>query len=150
MSNEEHPSIPLEAKTELDSSYKITSYLQKIKMMEEKQIPQKPIEETIAHFFSKENKIIPDKVKESISKIIYSEKDRIIIAGSGSNFADQEPRDLIVLFTNSTVTAKIGGGIKYQGLDGLKYLKPGMEISINGEENIRGKIEFRARYINII
>lgn len=84
MSSEEQPSIPLEAKNELDSSYKITSYLQKLKMMEEKQIPQKPIEETVAHFFSDENKIIPNKVKESISKIIYSEKDRIIIAITNS------------------------------------------------------------------
>ncbi len=80
MSNEEPPSIPLEAKTELNSSYKITSYLRKLKMMEEKKILQKPIKETVAHFLSNENKIIPDKVKESISKIIYSEKDRIIIA----------------------------------------------------------------------
>jgi len=71
--------ILLEEKEELPSSYKVRSYLQKIRKMEEKNIPQKEIKEVLEHFFLK-NKKIPDKTKKSISKIIYCIKDRIIIA----------------------------------------------------------------------
>ena len=75
--------------------------------------------------------------------------DRLIVQGSGSNFADKQPRSLTIIFTNSTETLTPGQKVKYQGLDGLKHLKPGMEIGIQGSENIRGKIEFRASIINI-
>ncbi|MFX0059744.1 MAG: MBL fold metallo-hydrolase [Candidatus Heimdallarchaeota archaeon] len=70
--------IKLEEVEEMDSSYKIKSYYEKIKLMEEKKIPQNPIKEVIDHFFSKNN-LISEKTKKSISKIIYSLKDRIIV-----------------------------------------------------------------------
>ncbi len=81
MSKEEfkfsNKSILLEEKKELSPTYKIKSYKQKIKFMEEKRIPQKPIKEVLNHFFSKF--FIPNKTKNSISKIIYCQEDRIII-----------------------------------------------------------------------
>ena len=77
-------------------------------------------------------------------------EDRLIVQGSGTNFADREPRELTLIFTESTLTMKIAKEIKYQGFDGLKYLKPGMSILIEGAENIRGKTEFEARYIHIL
>jgi Cft2 family RNA processing exonuclease len=72
-------SILIEELKEVKSSFKIKSYNQKLKMMENKKIPQKPIKEVIEHFFSNKNKIIPSKAKNSISKILYSSSDRIII-----------------------------------------------------------------------
>ena len=80
-------------------------------------------------------------------------ENRIIVAGSGSNFADQKPRDLTLLFTSltvTTITTEAGGQTRYQGLEGLEYLKPGIEISISGDENIRGRTEFRVRFIRKI
>lgn len=63
---------------EIDSSYKIKSYYQKLKFMEDKKIPQKTISEVLDHFFLK-NKYISEKTKKSIKKIISCQKDRIII-----------------------------------------------------------------------
>ena len=82
--------------------------------------------------------------------ILEVENDRLIVKGDGFNFADQKPRELTVIFTDSTVTINKNQMEEYQGLAGLKYLKEGMEILIQGEENIRGKIEFTARAINIL
>jgi len=71
-------SISIEEK-ELGSSFKIKSYKQKLKLMKMSKIPQKPIKDVIEFFFSDENKILSQKTKESVSKIIFSSKDRIII-----------------------------------------------------------------------
>ncbi len=65
-------------KEEIDSSYKIKSYYQKLKFMENRKIPQKPISEVLNHFFLK-NKYISEKSKKSITKIIHCPKDKILI-----------------------------------------------------------------------
>jgi len=69
--------IVIEKKEELPSSFKIKSYLQSLKLMENKKIPQKDIKDVINHFF-KENLAIPKDVKTSISKLVYCPKDRMI------------------------------------------------------------------------
>ncbi|MBZ9569906.1 hypothetical protein KJA16_03300 [Patescibacteria group bacterium] len=76
--------------------------------------------------------------------------DRLIVEGSGTNFVDQKSRELTIIFTDSTITFDSGQKIQYQGLEGLKYLRERMRISIEGDENIRGKIEFEASIINIL
>lgn len=70
--------IELEKREEIGSSYKIKSYSEKMKLMESKEIPQKPIKDVLDHLFT-ENEEITTKTKKSISKIIYSPNDRIII-----------------------------------------------------------------------
>jgi len=70
--------IELEKREELDSSYKIKSYHDKLRLMESKKIPQKPIEDVLNDLLLK-NSYISKKTKDSISKIIYSPKDRIIV-----------------------------------------------------------------------
>ncbi|TES99708.1 MAG: MBL fold metallo-hydrolase [Promethearchaeota archaeon] len=70
--------IELEKREELSSVYKVRSYSEKLKLMESKEIPQKPIRDVLNHLFT-ENKEISTKTKNSISKIIYSPNDRIII-----------------------------------------------------------------------
>ena len=70
--------IELEKREELGSTYKVRSYSEKMKLMESKEIPQKPIIDVLNHLFT-ENKEISAKTKNSISKIIYSPNDRIII-----------------------------------------------------------------------
>ncbi len=70
--------IELEKREELDSSYKIKSYTDKLRLMESKKIPQKPIEDVLNDLLLK-NSYISKKTKDSISKIIYSPKDRIIV-----------------------------------------------------------------------
>lgn len=74
----------------------------------------------------------------------------LVVQGSGSNFNDRQERTLIIAFIDSTVTKKLGDKTGYQGLEGLKYLKEGTEILIEGDENIRGKVQFQARYITIL
>jgi len=73
-------SILIEEMAKIGSSFKIKSYIQKLKLMETQKIPQKDIKEVLNHFFSNENKIINSKTKISIKKILFSQKDRIIIA----------------------------------------------------------------------
>ena len=46
--------------------------------MEEKKIPQKPVKEVLTHFFTQDT-LVSDKVKDTISKIQYSQKERIIV-----------------------------------------------------------------------
>ena len=70
--------IELEKRDEIGSSYKVRSYSEKMKLMESKEIPQKPIRDVLNHLFT-ENEEITAKTKNSISKIIYSPSDRIII-----------------------------------------------------------------------
>lgn len=77
-------------------------------------------------------------------------KDRIIVQGDGSNFVDRQPRLLTVLFTEKTITQKLGGEDQEIGFKGLGKLEPGMTILISGAENIRGKTEFKADIINIL
>ena len=92
----------------------------------------------------------PQVVFNTTGKIIEVQKDRLIVEGSGFNFADQKPRNLTVIFTSLTITFERDQQTKYQALEGLKHLKVGIEILIDGEENLRGKTEFIARTINII
>jgi hypothetical protein len=73
-----------------------------------------------------------------------------IVIEASSNFADQKPREVRVIFTERTITMKLGGKEKYPALEGLKLLKPGIEVLIQAEENIRGKVEFNADYVFII
>ncbi|MFW9937209.1 MAG: MBL fold metallo-hydrolase [Candidatus Thorarchaeota archaeon] len=70
--------IVLHEKEEVDPSFMIRSYKEKLKKMNQKKIPQKPIKEVIEHFFLKDN-LISKKTKSSISKIKYSPKNRIIL-----------------------------------------------------------------------
>ncbi len=70
--------ISIEEREKLDSSYKIRSYKDKFKLMNQKKIPQKPIKEVIEHLFLR-NSLISKKTKNSISKVIYCQEDRIII-----------------------------------------------------------------------
>ena len=70
--------ISLEAIEDISSSYKINTYKNKLKFMENKKIPQKDIKEVINHFFNN-NTIISNKTKNSISKIIYCQKAKILI-----------------------------------------------------------------------
>jgi len=70
--------IEIEEKDKLASSFKIKSYKDKLKLINQKKIPQKAIKEVIEHLFQKNN-LISKKTKNSISKIVYSQADRIII-----------------------------------------------------------------------
>ena len=71
-------SIPVKEQKEATSKLKIRSYKQKLRFMEEKNIPQKPIDEVLKHLFN-ENKKISKKTLTSISKIIFITSARIII-----------------------------------------------------------------------
>jgi glyoxylase-like metal-dependent hydrolase (beta-lactamase superfamily II) len=70
--------VILELSEELEDSYKIKSYEQKLNFMEKKKIPQKPFEEVVSDFFLK-NTVIPKQLKNEIIKIKYSPKNKIII-----------------------------------------------------------------------
>jgi hypothetical protein len=93
---------------------------------------------------------LPLSIFSTTGVILEVKNDRVIVKGDGFNFADQKPRELTIIFTNSTLVFSKGQKMQYEGLAGLKYLKSGMEILIGSDENIRGKTEFRAKTINIL
>jgi len=92
----------------------------------------------------------PPVIFGTAGKILEVKADSLIIRGDGYNFADKTPRDLTCIFTGETVTFTKNQLISYKGKDGLRYLKEGMEILIESEENIRGKTEFKVRIVNIL
>ena len=78
----EDQKIQLKSLPQVDSSFKVQSYNKKLKLMENEDINQKPIEDVLDDFFSKSLETISHSTKKSISKIIYCKKDRIIIVES--------------------------------------------------------------------
>ena len=82
MNNEEFnfsdKKILIEKREDVGSSYKINAYKTKLKLMQERKIPQKDINDLLSHFFNTNN-YISKKAKNSISKIIYAQKVKILI-----------------------------------------------------------------------
>ena len=92
----------------------------------------------------------PKDIFNTGGTILKIEKDGLIVKGKGINFADGEPRDLKLIFTDSTIVFEQGTKVRHLGLECLNYLKVDQRISIGGAENIRGKTEFKVRTINVI
>ena len=93
---------------------------------------------------------IPPVVFNTKGTITSVQEDGIMLEGNGSNFEDQKSRVLTVKFTDKTITFEKGNIAQYQGKEGLKHLSPGDKILIESSQNIRGKTEFTASYINKI
>ncbi len=70
--------IIIEQKEKVSSFFKIKSYKIKLKFMQDNKIPQKDISTVLNNLFFKD-KLISKRTKNSISKIVYSKIDRIII-----------------------------------------------------------------------
>lgn len=92
----------------------------------------------------------PPVIFDTLGDILEVKEDYLVVKGSGANFADKAQRDLKVIFTGYTTTFTKNQLSQYKGKEGLLHLAPGMKISIESDENIRGKTEFRANTINII
>ena len=87
--------ILLEKREDIGSSYKINVYKTKLKFMEDKKIPQKDIKNVLNHFFNK-NRNISNRTKNSISKIIYSHKAKILILITYASKDIIENRDKLI------------------------------------------------------
>lgn len=114
------------------------------------EIPEKLKAGSIGEPQTGESPVLPLSavVSNTTGTIKEIKKDRLIILGDGSNFSDQKPRELTIKVLESTTI--FDGKESYQGHIGLKYLKVNDQISLQAPENIRGKIEFFADYINKI
>jgi len=93
---------------------------------------------------------MPSVIFNTTGVVVSIQEDGIIIEGNGSNFEDQKSRNLNIKFTDKTIIFEKGKVVRYQGLDGLNYLFAGDKVSIESLENIRGKTDFSASYINKI
>jgi len=93
---------------------------------------------------------LPQVINNTSGVIISVEKDAIIVKGNGSNFEDQISRELTIKVVAQTTIFEKNQAGRYQGPEGLKYLAPGVNVAIESLENIRGKTEFTASYINKI
>lgn len=93
---------------------------------------------------------LPEIINNTSGVILSVGADYIIIKGNGSNFEDQLPRELKIKISNETTVFEKEQVKGYQGFEGLKYLFPGETVAIESLDNIRGKTEFEATYINKI
>ena len=87
--------FPVEKREDISSSYKIKAYQTKLKFMEERKIPQKPIKDTLNGLFLKDD-YFSSKTKNAISKIIYSQKARILVLITNSGKEIITNRDKLV------------------------------------------------------
>ena len=94
--------------------------------------------------------LMPSDIFSTAGVITEVKIDSLIIAGEGTNFADGVSRDLTCIFTDETLTFEKGQLGRYQGKDGLNYLKKGMKILVGSDENIRGKVEFKIKTISVL
>ena len=76
--------------------------------------------------------------------------DRIILRGSGTNFADNVQRDITAIFNEQTVVFEKNQAARWNGLAGLKQIKEGNRVLVESSENIRGKTEFTVSYVNMV
>ncbi|MDD5591475.1 MAG: hypothetical protein PHY18_06110 [Dehalococcoidales bacterium] len=91
---------------------------------------------------------IPAAVFDTKGEVVSIGENAVTVTGSGENFEDQKVRELTIKFTGQTITFEKGQQIKYGGLEGLSHLEIGQKILVSSSENIRGKMEFIAAYIN--
>ena len=94
--------------------------------------------------------VLPPVVFNTKGVIVSIEGSNIIVQGNGSSFEDQKPRVLTVKITSGTLIFEKGNIASYQGKEGLLYLLTGDQVLIESSQNIRGKTEFPAAYINKI
>ncbi len=92
---------------------------------------------------------MPPVISSTVGTIIEVGEDGLVISGNGSNFADGVSRDITAIFTANTLTFT-KERIRLQGEQGLNYLKAGIKVLIGGQENIRGKDEFKVKTVNVI
>lgn len=93
---------------------------------------------------------MPPSVFDTKGEILTIGSEGLTVRGTGENFEDQKSRNLTVKITSQTVTFEKGREERYEGLEGLDHLEIGETILISTSENIRGKTEFEASYINKI
>ena len=94
--------------------------------------------------------IMPPAIFSTAGDILEKKDNSLIIIAEGTNFADGISRNLTCVFTDETLTFKKNQSEYLQGTKGLSYLKEGMKILVDSDENIRGKIEFKVKTINIL
>ena len=104
--------------------------------------------EAIEHSFQPPSTALPQTINNTSGPILSIGKDAIIIKGNGSNFEDQLPRELTIKINDQTTIFEKNQIRRYQGIEGLKHLFQGDNVAIESLENIRGKTEFSASYIN--
>ena len=73
--------IELEEKQNMRSLYHTKEYFQYFKFIKSKNIPQMAIYEVLDHFF-KQNELVPFKEKQAIKKLIYYNKEKVIVVKS--------------------------------------------------------------------
>jgi len=94
--------------------------------------------------------VMPSAIFSTTGVIFERNDNSLIVVGKGTNFADGISRKLVCTFTDETLTFGKDQLKYYQGIEGLKYLKEGMEILVDSDENIRGKTEFEVKSVNIL
>jgi len=87
--------IPVEKKEDISSSYKIKAYTNKLKLMEGRKIPQRPFKDVLNGLLLN-NKYLSNKTRNSIAKVIYCQKDRIVILITNSGKEIITNRDRLI------------------------------------------------------
>lgn len=95
------------------------------------------------------NSSLPLAIFSTTGEVVEMKSDKLIIRGSGSNFADGVSREIIGLFSEETSVFD-KSNVKHPIGDGESYLMPGSAVMVESSENIRGKAEFFLKTISIL
>lgn len=93
---------------------------------------------------------IPSSIFSTTGKIIKINGEKLILAGSGTNFADGQARELTCSFSDNTLTVTKNPLKYYKGTDGLNRLQEGVYVLVMSGENIRGKTEFSLKAVKVL
>jgi hypothetical protein len=74
----------------------------------------------------------------------------IVVFVDGHSFADGVSREISVLFGEKTITTSSDRQVRWVGSSGLYHLSPEMKVLISSDENIRGKLKYQAKYVNVL
>lgn len=93
---------------------------------------------------------MPFSIFSTTGRIVKLNGEKIIIAGSGTNFADGAGREIAAVFLETTLTLTKSPVKYYKGKEGLAKLQKGFTVLVMSRENIRGKTEFSLKAVKVL
>lgn len=92
----------------------------------------------------------PESMFSTTGKILEISRDKLLVTGDGTNFADQKSRNITGILSENTLVVTRTPLKSYKGEEGMALLHNGLEVLLISEENIRGKTEFTLKAIKFL
>ncbi len=94
--------------------------------------------------------VMPVDIFSTSGTIVSVKRNGLVALTEGFSFADGQPREVELVFTDSTVVRSADRSERWTGLEGLNHLTSGMMVLVASDENIRGKTKYEVKNVNIL